>query len=59
MSLKTNIEYRKLGGAGPSGASLNLPSRFVEHLKWRSGDYIVVTIDEKLHQIVLKKAQNF
>lgn len=54
----TNIEYRKLGGAGVSAGSLNLPCKFVERLKWRSGDYIVVELDEFHQQLVLRKAKD-
>jgi hypothetical protein len=53
-----NVEYRKLGGAGISGGSLNLPMKFLDRLKWKSGDYIVVTLDEFHQQLVLKKAQD-
>jgi hypothetical protein len=54
----TNIEYRKLGGAGTSGGSLNLPMEFLHRLKWNSGDYIVVECDELHQQLLLRKARS-
>jgi hypothetical protein len=53
----TNIEYRKLGGAGCSGGSINLPPKFLDLLKWKSGEYIVVELDEFRQQILLRKAK--
>lgn len=53
-----NVEYRKLGGAGVSGGSLNLPMKFLDRLKWSSGDYIVVECDEFHQQLVLRKAKD-
>jgi hypothetical protein len=53
-----NVEFRKLGGAGVSGSSLNLPAKFVDRLKWNSGDYIVVEIDEFQQQLILRKAKD-
>jgi hypothetical protein len=52
----TNVEYRKLGGAGESGSSINLPPRFVEKLNWKRGKYIVVELDEQHRQIILRTA---
>jgi hypothetical protein len=54
----TNVEYRKLGGAGTSPGSLNLPCKFLEQLKWRSGDYIVVELDLSHQQLLLRKAKD-
>jgi hypothetical protein len=53
-----NIEYRKLGGAGESQASLNLSIRLVDKLKWKRGDYIVIELDEFRQQLVLRKAKD-
>jgi len=52
----TNVEYRKLGGAGVSHGSLNLPSKFLDELKWTAGDYIVIQLDKFHRQLVLRKA---
>jgi len=52
-----NVEFRKLGGAGASSCSLNLPPKFLERLKWQSGDYVVVECDNVHQQLVLRKAK--
>jgi len=54
----TNVEYRKLGGAGISHGSLNLPRKFLEQLKWRAGEYIVVELDLSHQQLVLRRAKD-
>jgi bifunctional DNA-binding transcriptional regulator/antitoxin component of YhaV-PrlF toxin-antitoxin module len=54
----TNIEYRKLGGAGIGHGSLNLPAKFLEQLKWKAGEYIVIQLDEFHQQLILRKAKD-
>jgi bifunctional DNA-binding transcriptional regulator/antitoxin component of YhaV-PrlF toxin-antitoxin module len=52
-------EVRKLGGAGGAANSLTVPVKFVDELGWKSGDYIVITLDAPRKQLVLKKMPNF
>lgn len=50
-------EVRKLGGSGPSNG-LIIPAKFADLLGWKSGDYIIVSLDSLRKQLILKKLTN-